>query len=151
MPTMEDYWKEATSLHGNAFRQKQILQEIIDEHLTYDKVHSWAEQKTDFGPVDTSNVGNNDPLVRYMQEATGEKTWWIQQERHDDPHLVIGVADTGVVHMNNDPNQGELPDWAQVCMAHLMRLPYDEWLDRQKFLAILDMAEIRNLSERADE
>lgn len=61
------------------------------------------------GEVDSANIANNNPLVRSMQEATGEKTWWIQQARYDDPHLVMGVADTGAVHMSNDPNQGELP------------------------------------------
>lgn len=47
--TLQDYWKEAHSLQGSAFRQKEILQEIIDTFLTYEKVRSWTELSADAG------------------------------------------------------------------------------------------------------
>ncbi len=134
---MQDYWNEARSLQGSASRQKLILQAIIDGYLIYDDVRSWAERSAALGEVSKVDIINNNPLSRYMQEVTGEDSWWIEQAGFNDPHMVIGVADTGVVHLSNDPNQGELPPWAQKCMAALIRLPYPQWMDRSKFLALL--------------
>ena len=136
MVTIKDYWQEATSLQGRADREKQILQEIIDEHMDYHKVRLWTEMKDKFGPV--HHLMDCNPLCFYMKELTGEQSWWIQwEDRYGDPHYVIGVAESHVVHLSNHPNQGELPSWAQNVMHELVQLSYVEWIDREKFLAIL--------------